>query len=87
MFQGYTSAIFSLSSELYVELNEVYACAEEINVYLQDFTNWAFSIFPIVPGCPQPEFGPGYFIDCGTGHDWKCVDPLRNVILILNDSY
>ena len=80
MFQGYTSAIFSLSSELYVELNEVYACAEEINVYLQDFTNWAFPIFPIVPGCPQPEFGPGYFIDCGTGHDWKCVDPLRNVI-------
>ena len=63
-----------MSSELYVELDEVYTCAEEINVYLQDFTNWAFPIFPIVPGCPQPEFEPGYLIDAGTGHDCKCAE-------------
>ena len=75
-FQGFTDAIFSMSSELYVELDEVYACADEINVYLQDFTNWAFPIFPIVPGCPQPEFDPGYFVDAGTGYDWKCVESM-----------
>ena len=80
-FQGFTDATFSLSSELYVELDEVYACAEEINVYLQDFTNWAFPIFPPVPGCPQPEFEPGYFVDGGTGYDWTCVDISSKVLL------
>ena len=70
--QGFTDAIFSLSSELYVELGEVYACAEEINLYLQDFTKWDSPIFPVVPGCPQPEFDPGYFVDGGTGNDWIC---------------
>ena len=62
----------------------MYACADEINVYLQDFTNWAFHIFPIVPGCPQPSFDPGYFVDAGTGYDWKCVE---GVILCIFTSY
>ena len=65
-----------MSSELYVELDEVYACAEEINEYLQDFTNWVAPIFPIVPGCPQPEFDPAYFVDGGAGDDWTCADSL-----------
>ena len=76
-----------MSSELYVELDEVYACAEEINVYLQDFTNWVSPIFPIVPGCPQPEFDPEYFVHGGTGDDWTCGDSLhalRNLTFLFN---
>ena len=68
-----------------MKLDEVYTCADEVNVYLQDFTNWYFPIFPLVPGCPRPVFEPGYFVDGSTEYDWTCVEQTGILYKLLSD--
>ena len=51
---------------------EVYACVDEVFLFLEDHNNWGIPLLPQRPGCPILVFEPPIFYY--NGENWECLN-------------